>query len=104
MLADVSRGVGKVLNSMEGSGDRQVCVLEEKHTSVAGQIEIALMLLRLHDRYGLRDIALEGLTKDREFPSIKWFRDMGGPDDEELRNQVAVGLLRQGEISAVELI
>src|SRR5260370_37814511 len=104
MLADVSMGVGQVRNSKEGSGERQICVLEERHTSVAGQIEIALMLLRLHDRYGLRDLALEGLTKDKQFPSTKWFRDMGGPDDSELRNQIAVGLLRQGEISAVELI
>lgn len=104
MLADISKDVGQVRISKEGSGDRQVCVFEERHNSVAAQIEIALMLLRLHDRYGLRDIALEGLTKDREFPSIKWFRDMGGPDDSELRNQIAVGLLRQGEIGAVELI
>jgi hypothetical protein len=62
------------------------------------------MLLRLHDRYGLRDIALEGLTKDKQFPSTKWFRGMGGPDDDELRNHVAIGLLRQGEISAVEFM
>lgn len=104
MLADISTGVGKVSAIKEIPGGRHVCVLEEKHTSVAGQIETALMLLRLHDRYGLRRIALEGLTTDKEFPSTKWFRDMGGPDDEELRNQIAVGLLRQGEISAVELI
>jgi hypothetical protein len=104
MLTDVSVGVGQVSNIQERSAERSVCVFEERHTSVAGQIEIALMLLRLHDRYGLRHIALEGLTRDMEFPSIKWFQDMGGPDDADLRDQIAVGLLHQGEISAVELI
>lgn len=104
MLEDVSTGVGEVPTTKEGSSERRVCLIEERHTSVAGQIEIALMLLRLHDRYGLRDIALEGLTKDKEFPFTAWFRAMGGPEDEDLRNQIAVGLLRQGEISAVELI
>lgn len=103
MLSDVSHEVGKVTIS-EGSGEHQICVLEEKHTSVAGQFEIALMLLRLYDRHGLRHIALEGLTKDKEFPSVKWFRDMGGPQDAELKEQIAVELLREGEISAVELI
>jgi hypothetical protein len=103
MLADVSQDVGRV-SSQEGSGKPRICVLEEKHTSVVGQFEIALMLLRLHERYGLRDIALEGLTKDKQFPSIKWFTEMGGPEDAELKNEIAVGLLRDGEISAVELI
>jgi hypothetical protein len=103
MLADVSSEVGQVTVT-EGSGEHQICVLEERHTSIPGQFEIALMLLRLHDKYGLRDIALEGLTKDKRFPSIKWFRDMGGPEDEELKNQILVGMLREGEISAVELI
>ena len=103
MLTDVSREVGQVTVA-EGSGDHQICILEERHTSIPGQFEIALMLLRLHDKYGLRDIALEGLTKDKQFPSIKWFRDMGGPEDDELKNQILVGLLREGEISAVELI
>jgi hypothetical protein len=103
MLADVSSEVGQVTVT-EGSGEHQICVLEERHTSIPGQFEIALMLLRLHDKYGLRDIALEGLTKDKQFPSIKWFREMGGTEDEELKNQILVGMLREGEISAVELI
>jgi hypothetical protein len=103
MLADVSQDVGRV-SSQEGSGKPRICVLEEKHTSIVGQFEIALMLLRLHERYGLRDIALEGLTKDKRFPSVKWFTEMGGPEDVDLKNEIVVGLLRDGEISAVELI
>ena len=102
MLADVSQDVGQITHM--SSGKPQICVFEERHTSIVGQFEIALMLLRLHERYGLRDIALEGLTKDKPFPSTKWFRDMGGPEEAELRNEIAVGLLRDGEISAVELI
>lgn len=103
LLADVSSGVGKV-SSNDGSGTPKIVVFEETHTSIAGQFEIALMLLRLHERHGLRQIALEGLTKDKDYPSLEWFRKMGGPDDVELRNQIAVGLMRAGEISAVDLI
>ena len=102
MLADVSQDVGQVTRM--SSGKPRICVLEEKHTSIVGQFEIALMLLRLHDRYGLRDIALEGLTKDKAFPSSKWFAHMGGPEDAELKNEILVGMLHAGEISAVELV
>ena len=75
LLADVSSGVGKV-SSNNGSGTPKIVVFEETHTSIAGQFEIALMLLRLHDRHGLREIALEGLTTDKRYPDLsgtdKW--------------------------------
>ena len=103
LLADVSSGVGKV-SSNDGAGTPKIVVFEELHTSVAGQFEIALMLWRLHERYGLRQIALEGLTTDKSYPDLQWYRQMGGADSVELRNQIAVGLMRAGEISAVDLI
>ena len=103
-LARVSSGVGKVGDVKAGADGRRICVLEEKHTSVLGQIEIALMLLRLHEQQGLRHILLEGLTKDRKFPNTQWLQRIGGPDDGDVRNQILVGLLRDGEISGVELI
>ena len=103
LLTNVSSGVGKV-SSHGGSGTPKILVFEELHTSIAGQFEIAVMLLRLRNQHGLREIALEGLTKDKSYPSVQWFRQMGGPENGELRNQIAVGLMRAGEISAVDLM
>ena len=104
ILSDVSEGAVRVSTIKGGSGQRRICILEEKHTSVASQIEIALVLVRLHDRYGLRHIALEGLVKGREVPSVHWFRTLGGDADRASRDEVAVRLLQQGEINAVEFL
>ncbi len=104
MLADVTLDVGSVAEIKRGFEGRRVCVFEEKHSSVAGQLEIAIMLLRLHDRYGLWHIALEGFTTDKPFPQTQWYREIGGPDDEEIRHEVLAGILREGEISSVELV
>lgn len=104
MLAGVTAGVGAVSETGAGSDAPRVCVLEERHASVAGQLETALMILRLHERHGLRHVALEGLTADQPFPATEWYRRLGGPEDEETRHEVLVGLLRDGELSAAELI
>lgn len=104
MLEDAAAGVGGVDASRGGDAARRVCVLEERHTSVAGQLEAAVMLLRMHERYGLRHIAVEGLTTDKPSPSTNWFRQLGGPEDEELRQELLAGFLREGEISAAELM
>lgn len=104
LLAGVTANVGTVSETVAGSDAPRVCVLEESHTSVPGQLETALMLLRLYERRGLRQIALEGLTGDKPFPATEWFRQLGGPEDEETRHEVLVGLVRSGEISAAELI
>ncbi|MET0645726.1 MAG: hypothetical protein ABW208_03840 [Pyrinomonadaceae bacterium] len=103
-LAGVTEGVGAVTETGAGYDALRVCVLEEQHTSVAGQLETALMILRLYERHGLRHIALEGLTADKSFPATAWYRQLGGPEDEETRHEVLVGLLRDGELSAAELI
>jgi hypothetical protein len=104
MLADVSNGVGQPGKTNAGAGSRRLLVFEEKHTSVASQFEIALMLLRLHERHGLRHVALEGLTEDKKFPDTQWFRSLGTSKDDDVMKEVLVGMLRDGEISAVELI
>ena len=103
MLGEISSGVGKVGDTKGAASARRFVVFEEKHTSVASQFEIALMLLRLH-RHGLRDIVLEGLTDNQKFPDTQWFRSIGTSEDDEVRNEVLVGMLRDGEISAIELI
>lgn len=104
MLTGVTDGVGIVSKTGAGADAPRVCVLEERHTSVPGQLETALMMLRLYERQGLRQLALEGLTADKPFPSTEWYRQLGGPEDEETRHEVLVGLLHDGEISAAELI
>src|ERR1051325_1533560 len=103
-LAEISSGAGQISELKEGTNERRICVFEEKHDSVVGQLEIALMLIRMHERLGLRHLAVEGLLKGQEFPPTKWFRDMGGAEDEALRREIALGLFRSGEITAVELI
>jgi len=101
-LSDVSRGVARASEVKQGAGERRVCILEEMHTSVAGQIEIAVVLLRLHDRHALRHIALEGLVGGKEFPSVRWFHSLG--NDKVLRDEIAVRLLQSGEINAAEFL
>lgn len=97
---DISRDVGKVIATNTG-GPRRVIIFEETHGSRTGQIEIAVMLLRLHDKYGLRRISLEGTPFDDGALNVKWFHDLAGGDR---ALQTAVRLLREGEISGCELI
>lgn len=80
-------------------------VFEETHTSRAGQLEIALMLMRLHDQHKLRHISLEGAVFDKGELPAKWFHDL--PDSKEAvqeKERVAVQLLGEGEISSAEFM
>lgn len=104
MLAEVCTDVAKVSSREDGVGERRICILEEMHTGTAAQIETAIMLLRLHDTYGLRNIVLEALVAGETFPSTDWFRALCGPEDDRLRDELAVTLLRSAEIGAVEFI
>jgi hypothetical protein len=80
-------------------------VFEETHDSPAGQIEIALMMNRLYERYGLRDIALEGYFKKDGKLDASWL-----PKDKPFtvgqstreREDVIIQFLQDGEISSSE--
>jgi len=76
-----------------------VVIFEERHDSRAGQVEIAIMLNRLYHKYGLRHLALEGAVLERPTPNAQWFHAL---PDANVRRDVALQLLVQGEISAAE--
>ena len=62
------------------------------------------MLLRLHDRHGLQKIGLEGAIQSPRPEDGSWFHTMGGDDAKAAREEVAVRMLAEGEISSAEFI
>jgi len=101
----VAKDVGKVVAAGEGSKPLSVVVLEEMHTSPVGQMEIALMLLRLQKQYGLQLISLEGaMAYNRSLP-VEWFvNSSDNAETKRARQAVALRMLRDGEIGAAEFI
>jgi hypothetical protein len=100
---EVSQGVGVVGKSSQGTRGAPILVMEEQHNSRAGQIQHAITLVRLHDRYGLKHIALEGYLKERPDIKTNWFFD-AADGDSVARARVAVRLLMEGEISSAEFM
>lgn len=100
-LDRVTAKVGEVRGRSGTDGQVPVFVFEEYHTSKAGQIEIAIMMLRLYTEYGLRHIALEGYLEGTTV-SAKWFHEDKATDSRQ--RQVALQLLEQGEISNAEFL
>jgi hypothetical protein len=101
---DASQGVGDVGKVNKGTKGAPILILEETHVSRAGQIQHAITLVRLHERYGLKNIALEGYLKERPEIKTDWFTDAArglSPTD---KNRIAVRLLQEGEISCAEFI
>lgn len=102
---DIAADVGKVMDVIEGNPDQTVFIFEETHVSPAGQIEIAIMLNRLYEKYGLRLIALEGALLENGSLDTTWFEPSFtagqsiGP-----REDVVVGLLEEGEINSAEMM
>ncbi len=92
---------GVIFSFWQGKSNKAALIFEETHISRVGQIEIALMLARLHNRYNVNIIALEGaFIKDGALDQ-NWFIDL---PDEYIREEVALELLRRGEINAAEFI
>jgi hypothetical protein len=81
-----------------------VFVFEEFHTSRVGQLRIAVMLLRLHEKYGLKTIGLEGTVQSPRPLDATWFHNAGGKDAQDAREDVAVRMLAEGEISSPEFM
>ncbi|MBN2239894.1 MAG: hypothetical protein JW712_08965 [Dehalococcoidales bacterium] len=98
---DILDGAGQVKISSDINSSRHVIVFEEIHTSRASQVEIAIMLNRLYSEYGLRCLALEGAVIEKETPNGDWFFQL---PDHNVRREVALQLLGQGEISASEFM
>lgn len=96
----ISADVGRVSASIVGDPEKRIIVFEESHDSRAGQIEIAIMLNRLHDK-GLKVIALEGALVTEKDLYPEWFHRL---PNMKVKQEVAVQLLKEGEISATEFI
>ena len=73
----VSTGLGKVSQTYEGHKG-QVIIFEERHNSIATQIEIAHMLLRLHQKYSMKYVGLEGAFSADGRLQSKWADNLKG--------------------------
>ncbi len=97
----VSQGVGVPTIHSDQTEAPGLIVFEETHTSIPCQIEIAIMLDRLHRDHGALKIALEGFVKGTT-ADAGWFHK--DPFTAEERATVAAQLLANGEISDAECL
>ncbi|MCI5227600.1 MAG: hypothetical protein D3918_13300 [Candidatus Electrothrix sp. AX2] len=95
----ISVDVGKRGAIFTGSIPYQFVIFEENHKSRAGQLEIAIMLNRLYQQYGVRHFALEGAVKGKDILDASFFHKL---PDEEIKVDIALQQLKDGEISAAE--
>ncbi len=102
MADDIARNVGTVQRVSPDAQNGPLFIFEEYHTSRVGQLQIAVMLLRLHDKYGLKKIGLEGATYTGRQLDAKWFHNMGGASYSSKREDLIVRMLAEGEISSAE--
>lgn len=93
----------------QGKAGRTVVILEEAHDSLAVQLELAAILVRLHAA-GLKELVLEGYLRNdgsdapRKPVSREWFRRAAGELPGDVQREVAARLLKEGEISAAEFL
>ena len=80
-----------------------ILILEENHDSRAGQIQLAITLVRLYNQYGMKHIALEGYLKERPKIRAEWFA-RAAHGDLTAKVRAAVNLLQEGEISSAEFM
>ncbi|MBB5857542.1 hypothetical protein ACFQ05_18210 [Amycolatopsis umgeniensis] len=95
---DTYAEVGKP-GEAKGNSRPFVVVFDEQHASRIGQVEIAMMLNRLYHTANLRNLAVEGGVVEKPRPDLAWF---AAKPDPRQRVDVALNLLRQGEVSAAE--
>jgi hypothetical protein len=105
MADSIAANVGNVTHVEEGDPKRIVFIFEETHTSLAGQVEIAIMLNRLYERYGLRHIGLEGALAKKGDLNAQWFAaPFKAGDPIRPREETIVQLLANGEINNAEMM
>lgn len=81
-----------------------VVIVEESHDSLPIQIQSAITLVRLHEKYGMKDIALEGYLKERPKLDTQWFDDATKCLKPLSKAGIAVSLLKEGEINSAEFM
>jgi hypothetical protein len=104
MANDVAAGVGSVRKVVASGSSGPLFIFEEFHTSKVGRLQTAVMLLRLHDRYGLRKIGLEGGIFSEGRLDGSWFQGMGGSGGAADREDLSVRWVAEGEISPPEFM
>jgi hypothetical protein len=100
----IAPGVGAVGDSRATGKKGPIFVFEEYHNSRVGQLQIAVMLLRLHDQHGVREFGVEGAIQGTPDLSATWYHQAGGADAQGLRDAVAVRMLAEGEVGAGEFL
>jgi len=107
-IADkIAAGVGKVTKVVEGDPKRVIFVFEELHDSKLGQVEIAIMLNRLYEDYGLKHIGLEGYLVDQPPLDLAWAHrkpSFQAKQNITTREDVIAQQLEDGEISNAEMM
>lgn len=100
-----SEALAKIQNS-GGSGNTfaPVILFEERHDLRAVQVQEAISMARMHDQFGMKDIALEGYLKDEGPVDTSWIKKACGSEGANARARAVVSLLREGEISSVEFM
>lgn len=101
----IAKDVGKVVAAGEGRSNVSIVVFEERHDSRVGQMEIALMLLRLQRQFGLQLVSLEGAIAAKGNLPVAWFTNPADSNEiKRARQAVALRMLRDGEIGAAEFM
>jgi len=101
---DVCDEVGVMGKVSKGRRGAPILILEEDHSSRVGQIQHAIMLVRLYERHGLRHIGLEGYLKEDPKINTEWFISAAKELSSTARNRIAVTFLKEGEISCAEFM
>ena len=104
LAQEVAGTYGKVERTRAEGGGAPIVVFEEDHASVSGQVEEALMLTRLYERYQLRETVLEGYNGHDLESSAGKVRDVIGLHSGATVERIAATLLREGEINAAEFL
>ncbi len=102
IAADIIDGdLGEISLVGNSVSDKKVIIFEERHNSRAGQLETAIMLVRLYNDYDMRYIALEGALETDGSLDASWYHQLS---DSATLADVAVQMLKEGEISNAEFM
>lgn len=97
--AIVADDVGIILEVADNGSDVPIFIFHELHSSVLGQVELAVMFNRLYRDFGTTHIALEGAFDTIEAP---WFEAFPGTSQEQA--PTIVRAFAEGEINNAEFM
>lgn len=100
----ISNDVCSVSKVNKGKSGVPILIFEENHISRQGQIQEAIALVRLYEKFNLRHIALEGYLKEHKPYNVNWFHQAAKGLPLDKKAGVAVQLLGEGEISSAEFM